>query len=466
MDEDSPKLPLLTYNNQCRKETMRHPQAQSDDENINSNQQDLNNWLPITASREAKWWYATFHNVTAMVGAGVLGLPFAMSQLGWVAGTLAIFFSWLITFYTLWQLVGMHEAVPGKRFDRYPELGQHAFGEKLGYWIIMPQQTLVQMASNIVYMVTGGKSLQKFFELLLPESDHIRTTYFICIFAAVQLVLSQSPNFNSLKIVSLLAAVMSIGYSGLSFIASMIKGMENHDHPVDYGARSHTQVGQIFDVLNGLGTVAFAFAGHSVVLEIQATIPSTPEKPSKGPMWRGVVAAYFLVAACYFAVAISGYWAFGSHVEDDVLISLQKPAWVIAVANLMVFVHVVGSYQVFAMPVFDKIESLLVTSWKFTPGLPLRIIARSIYVLITAFIGICVPFFGGLLGFFGGLVYVSTSYFIPCIIWIVLNRPKMFSLHWFASWIVIVVGVSIAILAPIGGLRQIIVSAKSYTLFS
>ena len=44
---------------------------------------DLNDWLPVTKSRKAKWWYSAFHNVTAMVGAGVLGLPYAMSQLGW-----------------------------------------------------------------------------------------------------------------------------------------------------------------------------------------------------------------------------------------------------------------------------------------------------------------------------------------------------------------------------------------------
>jgi len=48
-----------------------------------SEQQNLENWLPISASRKAKWWYSTFHNVTAMVGAGVLGLPFAVAQLGW-----------------------------------------------------------------------------------------------------------------------------------------------------------------------------------------------------------------------------------------------------------------------------------------------------------------------------------------------------------------------------------------------
>lgn len=56
---------------------------QDDEENNNKKQMDYNDWLPITASRNAKWYYSAFHNVTAMVGAGVLGLPFAMSQLGW-----------------------------------------------------------------------------------------------------------------------------------------------------------------------------------------------------------------------------------------------------------------------------------------------------------------------------------------------------------------------------------------------
>lgn len=38
--------------------------------------------LPITANRSAKWWYIAVHNITAMVGAGVLGLPYAMTLLG------------------------------------------------------------------------------------------------------------------------------------------------------------------------------------------------------------------------------------------------------------------------------------------------------------------------------------------------------------------------------------------------
>ncbi|KAJ4874864.1 Lysine histidine transporter-like 5 [Raphanus sativus] len=444
--------------------TFNAPPSADDEEKNNEKQMDYNDWLPITASREAKWYYSAFHNVTAMVGAGVLGLPFAMSQLGWGPGLVAIMVSWLITFYSLWQMVHLHESVPGKRFDRYRELGQEAFGPRLGYWIVLPQQLMVQIASDIVYNVTGGKSLKKFVELLFPHLHHVRQTYYILGFGVLQVGLSQSPDFNSIKIISLLAALMSFLYSMIASVASIVKGTEHH--PAEYGVRGHTTASMIFDAFNGIGTIAFAFAGHSVVLEIQATIPSTPEVPSKKPMWKGVVVAYFIVIVCYLCVAISGYWAFGAHVEDDVLISLERPVWLIAAANFMVFIHVIGSYQVFAMSVFDTIESYLVQTLKLTPSAMLRLAARSTYVAIVCLTAICIPFFGGLLGFFGGLVFASTSYFIPCIIWLVMKRPKLFSFHWFASWFAITIGVLIAIFAPIGGMRHIILSAKSYKLFS
>lgn len=120
--------------------------------------------------------------------------------------------SWIITLYTLWQMVEMHEMVPGRRFDRYHELGQYAFGEKLGLYIVVPQQLIVEVGVNIVYMVTGGRSLQKVHNLLCENCKDIKLTYFIMIFASVHFVLSHLPNFNSISGVSLAAAVMSLRY--------------------------------------------------------------------------------------------------------------------------------------------------------------------------------------------------------------------------------------------------------------
>lgn len=57
--------------------------AQDQPQNDEIDEKSINNWLPITSSRNAKWWYSAFHNVTAMVGAGVLSLPYSMAELGW-----------------------------------------------------------------------------------------------------------------------------------------------------------------------------------------------------------------------------------------------------------------------------------------------------------------------------------------------------------------------------------------------
>lgn len=139
--------------------------------------------------------------------------------------------SWVITLYTLWQMVEMHECVPGKRFDRYHELGQEAFGKKLGLWIVVPQQLIVEVGVNIVYMVTGGKSLKKAIDTLSPHGGPpIKTTYYIMMFAGIQFFLSHLPNFNSISIVSFIAAVMSIWY--VSCYSVQIKTEINKPHVI------------------------------------------------------------------------------------------------------------------------------------------------------------------------------------------------------------------------------------------
>ncbi|KAK0591387.1 hypothetical protein LWI29_000882 [Acer saccharum] len=370
----------------------------------------IDDWLPTTGSRNAKWWYSAVHNVTAMVGASVLGLPYAMAQLGWGPGVAMLVLSWVITLYTLWQMVEMHEMIPGRRFGRYHELKQYAFGEKLGLYILVPPQLIVEVAVCIIYMVTGGKSLKRFHDTVCSTCKDIKLTYFIIILGSVHFVLSHLPNFNSISCVSMAAAAMSLSYSTIAWGASIHKGVQAD---VQYGYKAETASGKVFNFFSAFGYVAFAFAGaHNVVLEIQATIPSTPENPSKGLMWRGVVIAYIVVALCYFPVALIGYWMFGNSVEDNILISLEKPAWLIGMANIFVVIHVIGSYRIYAMLVFNKMVTVLVTKLNFSPTRLLNFVVRNVYVGFTMFIAITFPFFGDLLAFFGGFALVPITYFV------------------------------------------------------
>lgn len=128
-------------------------------------------------------------------------------------------------------------------------------------------------------------------------------------------------------------------YSTIAWVASIGKGKLPD---VDYGYKAHSTADGVFNFMLALGEVAFSYAGHNVVLEIQATIPSTPEKPSKKAMWKGVIFAYLGVAFCYLPVAFIGYYIFGNSVDDNILITLDTPAWLIAAANMFVVVHVIG----------------------------------------------------------------------------------------------------------------------------
>ncbi|KAJ7550221.1 hypothetical protein O6H91_07G088900 [Diphasiastrum complanatum] len=327
------------------------------------------NWV-----KECKVVVFAFHNVTAMVGAGVLSLPSAMGT-----RSSCVVLSWVITLYTLWQMVQMHEMVEGKRFEP------------------------VRFAPKFLHAGVQA-SLQAC----------VKKSHWILNLDQSHFFLAQLPNFNSISGLSLAAAVMSLSYPHQS------------------------TAGAIFHVFNALGQVAFAYAGHNVVLEIQATIPSTPEKPSKTPMWRGVIVAYIVVAICYFPVAFVGYWAFGNdRLFDNVLTRLQHPTWLVATANLMVVIHVIGSYQVYAMPVFDMLETVFVKKMRLSPGLLLRLIVRSTYVALTCFIAITLPFFGDLLGFFWRVCFRPNHLFytsfadddrlvlqLPCIMWLAIYKPS------------------------------------------
>lgn len=141
---------------------------------------------------------------------------------------------------------------------------------------------------------------------------------------------------------------------------------------MSYAPREADVSGRVFNFFTSLGDIAFAYCGHNVVLEIQSTIPSTPGNPSKKPMWKGVIFAYIFVAICYFPVAFIGYYVFGSSVDDNILLTLEKPAWLIASANMFVFVHVIGGYQV---------SSLIIILFQYFLHVPFLQVSDDIYVV-------------------------------------------------------------------------------------
>ncbi len=80
------------------------------------------------AGPSAKWYHAAFHTVTAVVGVGVLGLPYSFSYLGWYAGVAALVATLAASLYTAYLLSALHEEPDGRRHNRYVNLGRAILG--------------------------------------------------------------------------------------------------------------------------------------------------------------------------------------------------------------------------------------------------------------------------------------------------------------------------------------------------
>jgi Transmembrane amino acid transporter protein len=168
----------------------------------------------------------------------------------------------------------------------------------------------VQVGLAAVYTVTGAKSMHVIQELSIGNEGADLTKY-VFIFGVVQLALSQIPDFAHLWWVSIIGAAMSLGYSLLSG-ALAIAAARSDNASADYGRRGG---GAAFwrGVFTSLGAIAFAYGGHSVLLEIQATLrvpPSAKASMMKGaPSARSGLAAFGRGRSREYAPGLSSLWA-------------------------------------------------------------------------------------------------------------------------------------------------------------
>eukprot|EP01023_Acetabularia_acetabulum_P064097 TRINITY_DN8203_c1_g1_i1.p2 TRINITY_DN8203_c1_g1~~TRINITY_DN8203_c1_g1_i1.p2 ORF type:complete len:177 (+),score=24.99 TRINITY_DN8203_c1_g1_i1:2-532(+) len=172
-------------------------------------------------------------------------------------------------------------------------------------------------------------------------------------------------------------------------------------------------------------------------------------------MLKGFSISYSLSLILYFSVAISGYFAFGTNVHQNLFLSVGKPSYVIIVANLMVFFHVVAAYQVFSMPVFEWFLNTL--GKKLTYGYFFRTVYRGVYVLAGTLVAVSFPFFAAMNGLVGAIGIAMITFIIPFVMLLVVFDGQLTCKVKFVIILVIVMMGALACLASAGALYNIYV---------
>ncbi|MBA0623698.1 hypothetical protein Godav_009146 [Gossypium davidsonii] len=233
---------------------------------------------------EGTWVTASAHIITAVIGSGVLSLAWAIAQLGWVAGPAVLMAFSFITYFTSTLLADCYRApdpVHGKRNYTYMDVVRaYLGGRKVQLCGLAQYANLVGV--TVGYTITASISMVavKRSNCFHKHGHHVKcqtsNNPFMVIFACIQIVLSQIPNFHNLSWLSILAAIMSFAYSsiGLGLSIAKVAGGE----PVRTTLTGVT-VGvdvsgseKIWRTFQAIGDIAFAYAYSTVLVEIQASI--------------------------------------------------------------------------------------------------------------------------------------------------------------------------------------------------
>ncbi|KAE8729620.1 Amino acid permease 6 [Hibiscus syriacus] len=439
--------------------------------------------------RTGTWVSASAHIITAVIGSGVLSLSWAFAQLGWIAGLVSLVLFSAINWYTSILLADCcRDPASGTRCSCYMDAVKYNLGGINTKFCGIAQYVNL-VGTTIGYSITSAISMAAikrsgcFHEEGHAAGCHVKNNMFIIIFGVTEIILSQIPNFNELSWLSVVAAVMSFAYSCIGLGLSIAK-VAGGSHPKTSMTGTTIEVDvtkwqKIWSCFEALGDIAFAYA-FSTVLD---TLKSNP--PENEAMKKATVVGVSITTFFYILCGALGYAAFGNAAPGNFLtgFGLYEPYWLIDFANMCIIVHLVGAYQVFCQPVFNKVEDWCLNQWpnnnfikESRPiKLPLvgectfstfRLAWRTAYVIMTTVVAMALPFFNGILGLLGALSFWPLTVYFPIQMHISKENIRPFCWKWIWLNIVVVVCLIISLLAAAGSIAVILKDLYTYKPFT
>ncbi|KAG0473843.1 hypothetical protein HPP92_015700 [Vanilla planifolia] len=437
---------------------------------------------------------ASAHIITAVIGSGVLSLAWAIAQLGWIAGPAVLVAFSLITWFCSSLLANCYrypDPVHGKRNYSYmaavrANLGGFKFklcglaqyvnlvGVTIGYTITTAISMAAVKRSNCFHRHGHGAACR------------VSNNVYMVGYACIQIVLSQIPDFHKLSWLSLVAAVMSVAYSsiGLGLSIAKIAGGTNARTSLT-GVTVGIDVSgaeKVWRALQSLGDIAFAYSFSNVLIEIQDTLKSSP--PENQVMKKATFIGVTTTTTFYMLCGVLGYAAFGNNAPGNFLtgFGFYDPYWLIDIGNICIAIHLIGAYQVFCQPIYQFVEGYCHGRWpqnRFVntehviklpllgnyPFSPLRLLWRTVYVMVTAVVAMIFPFFNDFLGLIGALAFWPLTVFFPVEMYIKQADIRRWSTRWLWLQVLSMSCLLISIAAACGSVQGLIHALQGYKPF-
>ncbi|TVU34412.1 hypothetical protein EJB05_16244, partial [Eragrostis curvula] len=339
----------------------------------------------------------------AVSGIGVLSMPYAVAQGGWLS--LALFaVVGAVCYYTGTLIARCMRANPAA-IASYPDIGHYAFGDAGRRAVAFFMYVELYLVA-ISFLVLEGDNLDKLFpgagvELAVAGRRLEGKQLFIAVAAAVVLPTTWLKNLGVLAYVSAAGLVASAALTASLVWAGVVS------ETTGFRPRpSSSNLLNLGGLPTSLGLYFVCFTGHAIYPTIYSSMKNSRH------FSKVLLISSVLCSVNYGLTAVLGYMIYGDDVQSQVTLNLPAGKLYSQVALVMTLINPLAKYALLAKPITAAIEERLsIPAGSATA----RVAISTAVVVSTAVVAATVPCFGYLMSFIGSFLSVMATVIFPCL---------------------------------------------------
>ncbi|XP_038979878.1 amino acid transporter AVT1C-like [Phoenix dactylifera] len=396
----------------------------------------VSNELPI--SQQCSYGQAVLNGMNVLCGVGILSMPYAVMEGGWIGLSVLFIFS-VLAFYTGILLRHCLDSKPG--LETYPDIGQAAFGT-VGRFAVSVILYLELYACCVEFIILESDNLSSLF----PNAHlNIGGLHLNChVLFAIVATLGVLPT-TWLRDLSLLSYISAGGVIASVLVVCSLFWVGLVDQ---VGFQTGGTSLNLSGIPIAIGLYGYCFSGHAVFPNIYSSL----KKPSQYP---SVLFTSFAISTAMFAgVAVMGYLMFGESLVSQFTLNMPHNLVASKLAVWTTVVNPLSKYALTLTPLALSLEELIPANRRESHAY--AIIIRTALVVSTLFVALSIPFFGLVMSLIGSLLSMLVTLILPCACYLSILRGKVTWTQVSLCTLIIIVGVVSSTFGTYSALSKII----------
>lgn len=356
----------------------------------------------------SKWYQSSFILMAEIMGAGILGLPYAMSRLGWVWGLITSVVGGILCTYSGVLLSRAKHELGQDQAESYADLAYATGGRVFGD-IVRGIVYLSWVAVLPYFLLACVDSLRDLFPTVVMPIW--QWALVVCTFLLPSLQLRTLHQISYLALPSTIAVVVAVSLVLTSLLASPMPDGAERSVWIPAGTRRSNVVGHV-------SSFVFAYMGHSMYFEVMREMEKSAE------FSKALVVSNAIMGTCYTATSVLAYQAAGSGVAGFLPDSMPAGVPKQAVGLLLAF-HTAVSYLVQGQPLHRAMQrwafprSVDKTSWRAALD---WFLCTGVLLVSSAIIAVAIPFFSDLQQLLGSFLGAPLVFGCPAFFFLASSR--------------------------------------------